>query len=117
MALVGAFLLLIVVVGGVGMVVALVSAAWVAVDRSKRVADGETHRVCAECGYPTRGLATSSCPECGSDLGEHSVIVPARGRLSYRARLILIVLISATLGVGSVLFLWWGLVMGFLYPA
>jgi len=36
-----------------------------------------TEPSCGSCGYPTRGLGSLDCPECGADLREAGIVTPA----------------------------------------
>lgn len=36
-----------------------------------------TEPACGKCGYPTRGIGSLDCPECGADLREAGIITPA----------------------------------------
>ena len=65
MAFVGAFILLMVVVGGVGLVAAMVMVAHIAVKAAREPTLGGKRRVCEACGYPGQGLEGRRCPECG----------------------------------------------------
>jgi hypothetical protein len=81
-AFVGAFLLLIVAVGGVGMLLMMGAIAWYAVKAKSLSRPVATQRVCEACGYPGRGLVSERCPECGGRF----IDVPAdRARLRLEA--------------------------------
>ena len=43
------------------------------VNKERRI----TEPVCGNCGYPSRGLGSLDCPECGADLREAGIITPA----------------------------------------
>ncbi|MEM0913674.1 MAG: hypothetical protein AAGB29_06785 [Planctomycetota bacterium] len=102
MALVGAFILLVVAVTGLSFLVAMIAAAYRAMQSAeqRRHAEGDDSKmICLRCGYPGRGLEGKPCPECGGTFVE----VAGGGRSRRREALSVIKgVVVAVLGVGLV---------------
>jgi hypothetical protein len=62
--------------------------------------------VCAACSYPTVGLASGVCPECGAGLAGDGTRPAGQGRMQWRPSRPLAAACGGTLAIGSILVVW-----------
>lgn len=116
MALVGGFLLLVLALAAIAGLVAVVSMGVGLVVRAIEGEGAERTEVCGACGYPTRGLTGTACPECGEELSDRTVarVVRPKGGAAVLRRVVWVsagatLLLVAVAVVAGLVARWYGI--------